>query len=90
MRSFEVMNFISLETTIAQCSQGLQQCQGEIMLHPGDEGQKPKTVVLGLHLLSFGTAHLIFHGIYIIILPVLCSSSLYYRKIGSIMTSRSI
>ena len=37
-----------------------QQCQGEIMLHPADEGQKPETAVQGLHLLSFGTANLIF------------------------------
>ena len=25
---------------------------GEIVLHPADEGQKPETVVQGLHLLS--------------------------------------
>ena len=31
------------------------------MLHPTDEGQKPETAVQGLHLLSFRTAHLIFH-----------------------------
>ena len=31
------------------------------MLHPADdEGQKPETDVQGLHLLSFGTAYLIF------------------------------
>ena len=33
------------------------------MLHPADdEGQKPETVVQGLHLLSFGTAHSMLHG----------------------------
>ena len=31
------------------------------MLNPADEGQKPETAVQGWHLLSFGTAHLIFH-----------------------------
>ena len=30
------------------------------MLYPADEGQKPETVVQGLHLLSFGTEHLLF------------------------------
>ena len=58
--------FISSEATTAQCSQRLlnQQCQGEIVLHPADEGQKPKTAIQGLHLLSFGTVHLIFSCTY--------------------------
>ena len=34
---------------------------GKIVLHPADGGQKPETIVQGLYLLSFGTAHLIFH-----------------------------
>ena len=30
------------------------------LLHPVDEGQKPKTAVQGLHLLSFGILHVFF------------------------------
>ena len=33
----------------------------ERLLHPADEGQKPVTAVQGLHLLSFGTAYMIFY-----------------------------
>ena len=58
------MGLIGSEATTAQCSPGTthaQQCQGEIVLHPADEGQKPETAVQGLHLLSFGTVHLSFH-----------------------------
>ena len=40
---------------------GLLKSQGEIVLHPADEGQKLETAVQGLHLLSFGTAHMHIH-----------------------------
>ena len=43
-----------------------QQCQGEIVLHPAEQGQKAReTVVQGLHFLSFRTAHLIYMYMYI-------------------------
>ena len=43
----------------------VQQCQGEIVLYPANEDQKPKTAVKGLHLLSFGIAQLFFMHIHI-------------------------
>ena len=57
------MNLINSEATTAQCFSGTTLSAAvpvEILLHPAGEGQKPKTDVQGLHLLSFGSTHLIF------------------------------